>query len=319
MSNWHPETIQQQDAWLEKHPMEVGYLFPTPCIDSVCETVVQYVRLGAPCCVFVGAPRLGKTRASIYLEKSLTADFPKFHVVRFICTRESSSSVSSFLNSISLSIGGLPVARNKEPLVSLSRRWLGEAARKNARRIVLIADELGRLTVNQLTTLADLTNLLVDGGFPVTTISFGSVEVDHLKSMVTENGRKDLIGRFFSRIFEFNGIRSEDELARILENFDDPAHSFPKDSGCCFTRFFLPRQYNAGFRLVGLSKDMWEHFFKLKMADCVVGAEHAFFAAETFLRRTRSTELVSSELIQINLAEAVKDSGFADWVGVVGS
>jgi hypothetical protein len=154
-----------------------------------------------------------------------------------------------------------PVRGRIDNGVQLARALWTLCQDRGSSRLTLLGDEMQRLSQVEYTWLIDLTNDLQEQGVRVTSVFFGQPELRSIRQVLMHTHRGDILGRFLARIYPFHGIRSALELHEIMNAYDEPEHfSFPAGSGWCFTRFFLPRAYAAGWRLASCSTDCWEQF-----------------------------------------------------------
>lgn len=314
---WFPKTAADQRKLLPTHPMDLkAYALPTPPIERALALSIDRVKAGLACCGFVGSPRFGKSFAADFVAAELRETFSDARIIKLGCRLDMSRSPAALCDWFSTQSDG-PSLRTRgkiDPMVSLSRRWIAETFSMGARKIVLVVDEIGRLNQDQLTTLADITNVINREGVRVTSIVFGSMETVALKNSLLHTGRTDLIGRFLSRLHQFDGIRSSQELGTLMAAFDDPeVADFPRGSGCAFSQFYLPTYYAHGWRLESCASVLWDEFKAMEPRKGLeIGAEYVFTAIEYFLKRSMTCARETLNLAVWKVA--VFESGFADAV-----
>lgn len=314
---WAPGTPEEQATLLRTHPVYLrAYTLPTPSVQAACDLIKERIIQGAPCCGFMGPPRFGKTWAANYVLQEITSEFPEIYVIPIICKKHNSQNPAMLCDWFSMTTGG-PSSRSRkdDPMIALVRRWTAEALSRASQRIVLIVDEIWRLTEDQLTTLADVTNLLQKEGIRTTCVSFSSLEALSTRATLLQANRTDLIGRFLSRLHSFDGTGSAAGLKSILEAFDDAEIAeFPANSGCSFSQFFLPKAYAQGWRLSSCAAPLWKEFQEAspKKRGIQIGAEYVFMATEWFLKKSISTTTGKDGVNLELLKTAVSESGYAD-------
>jgi hypothetical protein len=132
---------------------------------------------------------------------------------------------------------------------------------RNAQTLAIVGDEMQCVSPDAYSYLIDVTNDLNEMGLRTITLSFGQPELNALRSVLKETHRGDILGRFLSRVFAFEGIGSEAELREVMLFYDDPAEfEYPQASGICFSEFFLPKAYASGWRLASCAASCWEGF-----------------------------------------------------------
>jgi hypothetical protein len=111
----------------------------------------------------------------------------------------------------------------------------------------------------------------------------------------------------------FFGIRNVQEVATCLAGYDQT--TFPRASEWSFTRFYLPRAVEAGYRLVDAAPYLWEAFESIHNKAGFASALE--IPMESF---TRAVEIVLKEGMALDARDfrppaplwtrAVRDSGY---------
>lgn len=131
---------------------------------------------------------------------------------------------------------------------------------KGQRVVLAIIDEAQNHTEDEFTYHKDLTISLALRSQPIHMITccVGQEELDYVIEDLKKKRRKDLLGRFFLEHEYLRGIASEDELKDILSQFDDAeCMEYPEGTGVCYTRFFFPQAYAAGWRMEREARWFW--------------------------------------------------------------
>jgi hypothetical protein len=124
-------------------------------------------------------------------------------------------------------------------MARLVRFWMTAAERESATAIVLLVDEGQRFSIPEWTWLSDATNALLQNKVVPVLIAFGQPELAALRDVLMAARRADLLGRFFTRLYSFDGLRSVADVEHVLKYYDDPAWGqFPENSGCSYSQFF---------------------------------------------------------------------------------
>jgi hypothetical protein len=128
-------------------------------------------------------------------------------------------------------------------------------------RFVIFVDEGQNWSELELTWLRDVTNQLDKESINVLVVMFGDQSLQRLRNELVAKGRHDLLGRFFLRLVEFPGLRGVDELRMVLAIYDSAdKYEYPLGSGISYSRFFLPRAFENGWRLASEAESMWAEF-----------------------------------------------------------
>lgn len=311
---WVPRSAAEQKLHEESHPVSLReYTLPTPSIELASNLAIERVRDGAQCCGFIGPPRSGKTTAAGYIAADIQERVPNAYVIALLCRQDKARSESNVCDWWSRITGGPPVrSRREDPMIALVRRWVAEALSASAQRLAIVLDEIGRLTEDQLTTLADVQNLIARERMRTTFVVFGSLETVAMKNSLLQIGRSDLIGRFLSRLHQFEGIKTKAELRKVMNAFDDPEIAdYPPGSGCAFSQFYLPKPYARGWRLAHCADELWAEFKAASpKKQMQIGAEYVFYAIEHFLKKSMSFE--DKEVDTRHWTAAVLESSYQD-------
>lgn len=128
----------------------------------------------------------------------------------------------------------------RETREQLVRAWWVLAQSHQSANVALIGDEMQCLSSYEYSWLIDLTNDLQALGVRVISILFGQPELASLRSVLRETHRGDILGRFMSRLFAFEGIASASELQQVLSCYDDTLHGggVPADLRVVFQSIF---------------------------------------------------------------------------------
>ncbi|MES2251125.1 MAG: ATP-binding protein [Pseudomonadota bacterium] len=313
-----PATEQEQLAMSFRHPVALRqYSLPTPPLKEAADQAFMRVMRRQAFCPFIGDPRFGKTCALNYIFSELQETAPTALVVKVVAACLRSRTPSSFHDYLFSTFGGqVEPGRPKshQSLLRAAHRLLIQAHDAQADQVVLLVDEFGRLTVDELTYLADLSNVLMEHRIRTTTVAFGSCEMESLLSALQLSGRRDLIGRFLSGIMSFKGISSAEQLGEVMHAYDDPEIAeYPPGSGWSLTRFFWPTAWTAGHRLAHFHKDAWRAFSATAgHSKMQIGAEYWSSAIEHALTTTMSFHLPTAPVNFEIWKDAVHQSGFVD-------
>jgi hypothetical protein len=315
-----PGNREEQFKLCALHPVvRRNYFIPSPPLKRASDLVLQRVSLRRTSCSFVAVPRFGKTHATRFITDEISSTLPDVYVVRMVCEMIGAQRPKAFHDFVFESSGGLieRVRRDaSSALMRVVRRWTIEAVSAKATHIALIADEIQRMTPEELTYLADITNKVMDESeLRITTVAFGSPEMVYLRDTLCALRRQDLIGRFFSGLTSFEGLQSKDELREVMQAYDDPeCAEFPPGSGWSFSRFFFPTAYQLGWRLNKSAPMLWDALQAKaqKLKKWELGAEYWSAAIEFVLTNYMDFDDAVGPIEEQVWTAAAEDCGFAE-------
>jgi hypothetical protein len=261
-----PSTTQcllarQEELW-SLHPVvlwDESFALPTPSLEAVAEIVSQSIYARRSGRGFFAAPRYGKSTAIHYLTKCIHDTYPNVPVLVLEAIPSLRPSESDFYGDwldaagYKLRPARIPRERRKQ-LVNLL--WTLPKSRAE-RRVVAFVDEAQEYGEHHWGWLKSIQNQLVRSGVSLIVFPFGQLELDHERSALKSSGRDDLVTRFMRRLYEFQGVNSQEELRQVMAVFDELGR-YPRPDGWTFTQFFFPRAFGAGWRLVKEAPRAWQ-------------------------------------------------------------
>lgn len=314
------------------HPVITrGFKIPTPPIKSIFLTMSDIIASGAPGCAFVGLPRFGKTYASEYCKYMLANAFPNIPIIRFHAHSPDRGRLTraSFYRDLlqQTLLIDVPLNSKKDIAQQLARAWWMLAKARESRTIVLMGDEMQKLTPDAYSWLIDITNDLHEMDVRSISILFAQPELHALRAVLRRTRRTDILGRFMARVFSFEGISSAGDLRAVMEAYDDPDElEYPEYSGWSFTQFFLPKAYATGWRLASHAGECWELFKllaieQLRSPDRVqslsVGMEWIAGAMQYILVQSCDADRDNFRVTRERWIDAIRSTGWADALAVI--
>jgi hypothetical protein len=259
-----PLQVTHRDKWMLQHPILTrNYVIVTPPIEVAWQIIAETLATRRPGVTFGAHPRFGKTWTIRYLVPSVRAAFPKLVVHQFIAETHKPNSEAQFY----ATLGGVIEFRglsNKQRYAIpgiVYNKLLISALESESKTLVLFGDEMQRFTQDDWTWLIDLSNKLERDGVRMICISFGQPELASFRNIQRSIGRVDILGRFMTRFYAFDGVSSASSMSKVLTCYDDPGCvEFPPGSGCSFTEFFYPYEYSQGARLANFAEPVWREF-----------------------------------------------------------
>lgn len=322
------ESFENRDLLYANHPVvTTRFEFPTPPLIRAVEAIIPIIASGGPGCAFVAYPRFGKSRAINYCRARLPEVFPRDPIISFHAHHETLSNARNFFADL-YKQSGFSLKKPNPPRDirdMVVRAWFVEAMSRRSQRLIFFGDEMQRLSANEFTWLIDISNDLESYGIRMTSILFGQPELAGLRAIFKSSGRGDILGRFMSRWFSFDGIASALELEEVLRCYDDPAHGeYPARSGKCFTQFFMPEAFKGGWRLASCAGLCWQLFVlqankrleRPSNSKVTIGMEWVAGAVQYALTRFGDEDRPKFSIAKDQWTRAIDSTGFEESVGL---
>lgn len=309
------------------HPVvTTAFEFPTPPLVRAVNIMLHIIGSGAPGCSFVAHPRFGKSSAITYCCSRLPEAFPDRPVFAFNGHHEPRVTSRSFFNDLLTQTGFQHLKHpRKNPRELLVHAWWMKAQALGSNSIILLGDEMQGPGLDEYIWLVDLTNDLKRLGVKTTAIFFGQPQLLGRRSLFESMQRGDILGRFMTRWFSFEGIASALELEKVFKCYDTAEHGeYPKGSGRCYTEFFFPQAYESGFRLstgAGICWQLFEaqadaHLKKSRTKKLQIGMQWVTLAAQHVFTQLMDQDRSNFSVAKDQWQQAVIRSGFPASLGL---
>lgn len=131
---------------------------------------------------------------------------------------------------------------------------LAESADNNF--VVLLIDEAQYMSFQEWKWLSGLQNDLDYDGYVLSVFSVGSHQLNYQPQYMSVTGNVHLAARFMVKHAKFRGIGSPDELAYVLNGYDEDSE-WPEGSGVSYLKYFSPVDFLAGRRLRDIATIFW--------------------------------------------------------------
>ncbi len=246
---------------IKTHPLvRKNYVVPTPSIDGFYERVCKCIAYGLSGSMLYGHPRFGKTSAVRYVINMLAVEFPQIVAVSFLCLKSKTRSEAAFFSHLLEAVGHAQahagaISRKRSRLI---HKLLERVEKSGEHVLILFADEAQRLDINEYEWLRDVYDELDQHGVKALVFLIGQPDLRNQKNALQESHQTQIVGRFMTHEIPFRGLLSVDDVATCLAGYDESC--FPQSSDWTYTRFFLPRAYADGFRLVDEATALWRAF-----------------------------------------------------------
>ena len=137
---------------------------------------------------------------------------------------------------------------------------LAELVERSAgNKLIVFVDEAQRLELEHYEWLRDVQDELERRGMRMFTFLVGQPGIPNRKSSFRQSvDTSQIVSRFMVDELRFDGFRAADDLKMSLAAYD--TSTFPDGSDWPYTRYFLQRAFDTGFRLEKQHVVLWEAF-----------------------------------------------------------
>lgn len=244
------------------HPIETGrYILFTKPIDKLRDIIGTWIQNRTPGGLVHGRPRIGKTWAVSYLMEELNANktIPAFSVQ---CRFYKIPQEAAFFEDLLRGVGHMVVHSNKASLKRdrLNNFLIEKSISSKSNRVILILDDAQRLHSAHYDWLMDVNNDLNYNGVFLSIILVGQNELLHQRSAFIAERKAQIIGRFMVHTYQFEGLKTIEEITDCLNAYDNNQEGYPLNSGWSFVRYFYPEAFSEGFRLASESEKLFNAF-----------------------------------------------------------
>lgn len=254
-------TALTRPVHVDEHPVTLHqYIIPTPSIDALIQKIKRLIRMHTPGAVIFAYPRFGKTYGIRYVKNALQYDYPGVVVLSCGTEAKRNPSEDAFFTTL-LEAAGHPAALTGR--VTRKRRRLVERISELVddspyRWFVMFADEAQRLDVMEYEWLRDVHDCLERKGIRMITLLVGQPQLLNQKTAFRQSNHTQIILRFMISEMRFDGLAGPEGIASCLQGYDEAI--FPSGTDWTFTRFFLPKAFSNGMRLVDQAFQVWQAF-----------------------------------------------------------
>ncbi len=251
------------------HPVfnPLGIQLETPEITSLHNKLLQWLWTGSTGGYVTGLSRTGKTTALEILSQRLTLRSGKkvpVHLMSF--PPGDASTIASVFRNLCLSakLDCSPRDQGDTLKSRFMEYLLDQAFLSEANNLVLLVDEMQRLSARQINAFAHLYDLLRKAEINLMTVFVGnSSESEPLINSIESPENAHLYGRFFTQSTEFAGLNSAKDVGICLSPYDKMHYP---DKGPTYTEYFLPKSVKKGWKLNNIRHQLWGVFREYQKA-----------------------------------------------------
>ena len=243
------------------HPLVTGnYRLATPAIEAFYELVTRCLRYRIMGALIYGPSRVGKTRAIEYMRLLLAREYPKATTYHAQCEHKPRHAEGPFFANLLEAVGDhAPNAgTSSAKRLRLALRIREAAARAGSGTVILFCDESQRYNEHEYEWLRDVHDALDRQQIKLFTFLVGQEELLAQKTALQIAGKTQIVARLMVEELAFYGIRNAEDVATCLNGYDQTA--YPEGTPWSFTRFYVPRAFDAGYRLVNDAGLLWQAF-----------------------------------------------------------
>jgi len=130
-------------------------------------------------------------------------------------------------------------------------------------RYLLFIDEAQWLAKVQFRYLMDLHNQLKIADVRLITVLVDQPELLAIKASMRKTGQTQLLGRFMTSTHAYEVVTSQTDFARLCRAIDAQSE-YPIGSNVSFTRYFVPRAFENGWRLEAQASAIWTRLEQIR-------------------------------------------------------
>jgi|APLak6261670569_1056079.scaffolds.fasta_scaffold01676_2 hypothetical protein len=253
--------ILVRQALLAVHPMlDRRYVLDTDVIEFVYGLVFEWAMLRKSGLVFTGRQRNGKTYACFRIIERLERDLPHLPVLYMTAERaQNERKEKYFLRQLERLQFPTATGSKKASWQQIFSHFLiTQCMNKGSRSVLLIVDEAQCMTIKEFSYLIEIWNVLRLQGYQLCTVLVGQPELKQLVASSEEEDYPEVKGRFFVQDHPFLAVRTQEELRRLLRQYDEELFFPEHQRDWSYSRFFSHASYDAGWRLVDETKALWD-------------------------------------------------------------
>lgn len=234
----------------------------TPAIKELQSILTRLVWTGATGASLLGFTRAGKTTAiELISDKIISRSGNKIPILRYSAHQRDQHTIRSLYVNLLAHLDLPYITREKtEVLIDKLLMFIAETAKKHVvKQVIMAVDEAQRLAIPQIDVFAELDDRLrKEYSVSLMCLFIGNQEqMGRLLDAVHEGRNEHIEGRFFRQSFRFGGLRSKADVSYCLKQYDQLRYP---NNGPTYTEYFLPNDFENGFRLTTLASPIWAEF-----------------------------------------------------------
>lgn len=263
----------------------VRFLINTPVIVEAQEQLAEWLLGGLLGGVFVGRPRLGKTRAARFCLRALP-HLLGFHIpwVEIPLRKDELKGMRIKNDFFAFLLKRLGHIQKRGSVSDKADRFVeycvAQAKRSGANIFIIYFDEGQKLSVNQLNWILECANEVEVEECRLFILMTAQTEFNDLRDRLVRTSQEQFVARFMLGEFSFRGLMSEEEVCQCLEAY--VTTEYPRGSGRTFASNYLDSAPNPSLDLKSLARDFMHEFgllWKAKISDDPIEIPMHYFTA----------------------------------------
>lgn len=245
-----------------EHPIVTSqYAIFTPAVDAFVEKLGDWIDSMITGAYTYGPSRFGKSRCIRFhlkrlLEERFDGPVPLHVWSRPYVQKTPAELYGSMLDGFKHGYGGKR-SNSNERLKILMEYMLSVSDQCNSNCSYLIVDEAQGITTQEWSALMALQNWLDMEGRQLAVFSVASHQMAYEFDLLARTGNPHVAARLLVDNWKFPGIQSVEELAFILNGYDEDS-MWPAQTGCSYLAHFSPKEFDRGRRLSTIAPVLWE-------------------------------------------------------------
>lgn len=214
-----------------------------------------------------GLPRIGKTQAIRYLMDNVAFLLGSPIPTTLISCWEYTASGTTENRFFSEMLHSLGYELSRSGTAALKRRrvidcMVERAVEVHEHRYLILVDEAQWLSDAHYRFLMDLHNQLKMADIRLIVLLVGQPELQEIKENLRSARKRHLLGRFMTGSHRFTGVTGLSDFRRMLQALDEGSE-YPEGSGVSFTKYFVPKAYDSGWRVARDAERIWSTLDKV--------------------------------------------------------
>lgn len=255
------ESTEVVDA--SDHPLATQkFVCPSEPMNRVCSSLRGAIEFNMPSLVIAGERRFGKTTTVRFIAANPVLALDKFYpTVLHRCRTLDNRATEAIFHTQLLHSLRHPMATSgtsESKFKRLINKLDDIASTHKHKRLLFCIDEAHRLNFREYNWLISLHNEVEERDVKITYALTGQPELANRRDEYLHEDLTQITGRFMAQHITFSGLLSEDEVRYSATQMDEtliwPANAH------CYSEFFAPAAYRAGWRYADHSKAIWDAF-----------------------------------------------------------
>lgn len=238
----------------------------TPATRQFRESITRWIWTGQTGALVYGKSRIGKTTAVLSIFNDIAKRDGKKVITNYCAIHKRDvASIRYIFKQLCLSADRkvLKADTGEDMRDRFLAYLLDQCSERQCDTILLVIDEMQRLTIDQLEVFAELYDILHDHfKIHLFTLFVGNnPECWNLINAINNPSHEHIYGRFFTQGEELKGLTSHTEVKDCLKQYDCLRHPV---NGPTYTQYFLQPDSPRNWQLTSLSQMIWSVYSEYK-------------------------------------------------------